>query len=73
MKNIIILLIAVICMIGTTPAHAGIKGAQTQEVVKPPKKKGFNYRAHAQKNKKASKRASQKFKGRDMTKYNCRR
>lgn len=78
MKNFFLAITAIFMMVIVTPANAGTYGesATQQESVKPPKKKkakGFNYGAHAKKNKKAGKRASQKFKGRDMTKYNCRR
>ncbi len=78
MKNIILAIATIFMVVTVTPANAGTYGESTaqQESVKQPKKKkvkGFNYGAHSKKNKKAGKRASQKFKGGDMTKYNCRR
>lgn len=75
MKNFFLAITTIFMMVIVTPANAKTCGEFTtqQESVKPPRARGFDYGAHAKKNKKAGKRASQKFKGRDMTKYNCRR
>jgi len=60
------------------PATASVEGIVTEVVAKPkPKKgkKGFNYGAHAKKNKKAGQQASKKMKrsGGDLTRYKCGR
>lgn len=84
MMNKILFLVAVALMVSVTPANASTSEASTTTIEssvvkpKPPKRnkksKGFNYGAHAKKNKKAGQRAGKKYKrsGRDLTQHKCR-
>lgn len=80
MKKVIFMaLITVLVSAISFPAAASTATETSLEsVCKPPKKnkkRGFNYGAHAKKNKKAGNRASQKYKrsGGDLTRFKCGR